>query len=198
MSVVTVGSGGGSACCFLKGAPEMVASHCVKESSKNCESRNSQLFSCGLSFQRSSDLFALHFVPGSTFSVYQHTPGVCEWGLQGPSACLQGAWCPDRPEQYWKVSSVRLLSRQFIYYFQKIDEISLLSFKKNFWTVHNVQCICWQGRCGGRFAVPGAVGDEEPGEAWKCRSHQHFETSTNPPRHGHWYENSIIIHCTFL
>ncbi|KAF4078076.1 hypothetical protein AMELA_G00195310 [Ameiurus melas] len=32
MSVVTVGSGGGSACCFLKGAPEMVASHCVKES----------------------------------------------------------------------------------------------------------------------------------------------------------------------
>ncbi|XP_060794319.1 cation-transporting ATPase 13A2 isoform X2 [Neoarius graeffei] len=32
MSVVTVGSGGGSACCFLKGAPEMVASHCVKKS----------------------------------------------------------------------------------------------------------------------------------------------------------------------
>ncbi|TSR39560.1 Cation-transporting ATPase 13A2 [Bagarius yarrelli] len=32
MSVVTVGSGGASAYCFLKGAPEMVASHCVKES----------------------------------------------------------------------------------------------------------------------------------------------------------------------
>ncbi|XP_058265478.1 cation-transporting ATPase 13A2 isoform X2 [Hemibagrus wyckioides] len=32
MSVVTVGSGGGSAYSFLKGAPEMVASHCVNES----------------------------------------------------------------------------------------------------------------------------------------------------------------------
>uniref|UniRef100_A0AAR2JBK1 P-type ATPase A domain-containing protein n=1 Tax=Pygocentrus nattereri TaxID=42514 RepID=A0AAR2JBK1_PYGNA len=32
MSVVTVGPGGGSACCFLKGSPEMVASYCVKES----------------------------------------------------------------------------------------------------------------------------------------------------------------------
>ncbi|XP_036446790.1 cation-transporting ATPase 13A2 isoform X1 [Colossoma macropomum] len=32
MSVVTVGPGGGSPCCFLKGSPEMVASYCVKES----------------------------------------------------------------------------------------------------------------------------------------------------------------------
>ncbi|KAI5612268.1 cation-transporting ATPase 13A2 isoform X1 [Silurus asotus] len=32
MSVVTVGSGGGSVVCFLKGAPEIVASHCVNES----------------------------------------------------------------------------------------------------------------------------------------------------------------------
>lgn len=35
MSVVTVGLGGGSARSFLKGAPEMVASHCVKESGKS-------------------------------------------------------------------------------------------------------------------------------------------------------------------
>ncbi|XP_066529364.1 cation-transporting ATPase 13A2 isoform X2 [Hoplias malabaricus] len=32
MSVVTIGPGGGSACCFLKGSPEMVASYCVNES----------------------------------------------------------------------------------------------------------------------------------------------------------------------
>lgn len=34
MSVVTVGPGGQGATAFLKGAPEMVASHCLKESGK--------------------------------------------------------------------------------------------------------------------------------------------------------------------
>lgn len=52
MSVVTVDSLDSSARCFLKGAPEMVASHCVKESGKNRDSvsTNPQLFCCSLLF----------------------------------------------------------------------------------------------------------------------------------------------------
>lgn len=41
---MTVGSGGGSACSFLKGAPEMVASHCVKESGKSYDPKISNYF----------------------------------------------------------------------------------------------------------------------------------------------------------
>lgn len=44
MSVITVAPGGQGAAAFLKGAPEMVASHCLKESGKETHSAPSAHF----------------------------------------------------------------------------------------------------------------------------------------------------------